>query len=57
MVIVWVKEIVVTGGGAAGGPEDTGTTSVPVRAVATVLVAGIGTKVMVLGTAVQMPGF
>ena len=43
--------MVVTGGGAAG------TTNVPVAVVATTLEEGVGTSVMVLGTAVQIPGF
>ena len=55
-VTVWVKEIVVTGGAWPAGGEETGTIWAPVVAV-TVSVAGVGIRVMVLGTAVQMAGF
>ena len=49
--------MVVAGSGAGDGPEEVGTKMVPVTVVAIVLVAGVGIKVMVLGTAVQIPGF
>ena len=51
-----MKLIVVTGGGDPNGGGEMGMICAPVVAV-TVSVAGVGIKVIVLGTAVQIAGF